>query len=267
VRTRAGRGRRRRPSLRVLGLAAIVVLMPAVPAAAEISWRGGFETGTFSEWDTVQAKPGTATVVTSPVRDGRYAARFRVGPGDNPLRCSCGERAELVKHTGEKPGTSSVWAWSAFFPAEFAVRPGKRVVFTQWHDFGAGHPAPVVIRVVSSGGEDRLGLGVQGGPTAHPVVREWTFGRLQRGRWYDFVARFHWAADASGSVELMIDGAWVVPKTTTPTLFVENGAKGVYLKQGVYRATPWSQTTSAYLDATRRGTTLSDVLGPSSPDG
>jgi Polysaccharide lyase len=257
---RGCRRRRRRPSLRVFGLVAIAVLVSALPASAGVTWRGGFESGTFSEWDTLQAKPGGATIVTAPVREGRYAARFRVGSGDNPLRCSCGERAELVKHAGEKPGTTSVWAWSAYFPPEFAVRPGKRVVFTQWHDYGAGHPAPVVVRVVSVNGEDRLGLGVLGGPVAQPIGRDWTFGRLERGRWYDFVARIRWASDATGSIELMIDGAWVVPRTSTPTLFVENGAKGVYVKQGVYRATPWSQTTVAYLDGMRRGDTLADVL-------
>jgi hypothetical protein len=167
-----------------------------------------------------------------------------------------------VKHTGERPGSTSVWAWSAFFPAEFAVRPGRRVVFTQWHDYSSGHPAPVVVRVVSGGGQERFALGVQGGRTANPVVREWTLERIQRGRWYDFVARFRWAPDGTGSIELMMNGSWVVPKTYTPTLYLENAAKGVYLKQGVYRATPWSETTVAYIDGIRRGRTLADVLGP-----
>jgi hypothetical protein len=242
-----------------LGAVAVVLVALSVPASAAILWRGGFESGNFSEWDAVQAVPGGARVVATPTRDGRFAARFEVGPGDNPLRCSCGERAELVKHTGEKPGTTSVWAWSVYFPAEFAVRPGRRVVFTQWHDYGSGHPAPVVVRVVSTGGQDRLGLGVTGGRTASPVVRDWLFGPVQRGRWYDFVARLRWAPDSTGSVELMIDGSWVIPKTSTPTLFVENAARGVYLKQGAYRAVPWSGTTVAYVDGTRRGQTLADV--------
>jgi hypothetical protein len=40
---------------------------------------------------------------------------------------------------------------------------------------------------------------------------------------------------------------------------VENAARGVYLKQGAYRAVPWSGTTVAYVDGTRRGQTLADV--------
>ncbi|MGH7717420.1 MAG: hypothetical protein ACREON_01065 [Gemmatimonadaceae bacterium] len=50
-------------------------------------------------------------------------------------------------------------------------------------------------------------------------------------------------------MQLMIDGTWVVPRTSAPTLFVENAAKGVYLKQGLYRAAVWSGTSVAYLDA------------------
>jgi hypothetical protein len=255
----AGHVRPRRGLRAGAAVLAIAALAASSSAQAEIVWRGGFETAGLSEWDAVQALPGRAVVVAAPVRDGLYSARFEVRSGDNPLQCACGERAELVKRTGERPGTVSAWAWSVFFPAEFAVRPGKRVVFTQWHDFGSGHPAPVVVRVVSVGGEERFSLGVQGGRTATPVVREWTLGRVERGRWYDFVVLVRWASDRSGYVQLMIDGSWVVGKTFTPTLYVENAAQGVYLKQGLYRATPWSETTVAYLDRTRRGVTLSDV--------
>jgi hypothetical protein len=246
----------------ILLLTTVVLAVPAA-APAEILWRGGFETGNFSEWDALQAVPGGAGVVSTRVRDGAYAARFEVGPGDNPLPCACGERAELVERTGETPGTVSSWAWSVYFPAEFAVKSGGRIVFTQWHDYDAGlpgHPAPVVLRVLSVNGEERFSLGVRGGPVTNPVARDWTLGRVERGRWYDLVARLRWASDGSGYVQLMIDGTWVVPRTYTPTLFAENAAKGVYLKQGLYRATAWSQTSVAYLDATRRGRYLSDVL-------
>jgi hypothetical protein len=255
-------GRRRAVSGVILVLTAAFLVAP-VSAQAEILWRGGFETGSFSEWDALQAVPGGARIVSAPARDGAYAARFEVGPGDNPLPCACGERAELLERTNEKPGTVSSWAWSVYFPAEFAVKPGGRIVFTQWHDYDQGlpgHPAPVVLRVLSVGGEERFSLGVRGGPVTNPVARDWTLGQVQRERWYDIVARIRWASDGSGYVQLMIDGTWVVPRTSTPTLFAENAAKGVYLKQGLYRATAWSGTSVAYLDATRRGRYLSDVL-------
>ncbi|MGH7717419.1 MAG: hypothetical protein ACREON_01060 [Gemmatimonadaceae bacterium] len=77
------------------------------------------------------------------------------------------ERAELLERTNEKPGTVSSWAWSVYFPAEFAVKPGGRIVFTQWHDYDQGlpgHPAPVVLRVLGVGGEERFSLGVRVGP-------------------------------------------------------------------------------------------------------
>jgi hypothetical protein len=238
------------------------VLSASVPAQAEILWQGGFETGDFSEWDAMQVLPGRATIVADPVRSGGYAARFELRAGDNPLPCACGERTELVERSNELPGTVSSWAWSVYFPAEFAVRPGGRVVFTQWHDYDAGyapHPAPVVVRVLNVGGQDRFSLGVRGGPIARPVARDWTLKTIERGRWHDLAVRIRWAPDGRGYIELMIDGSWVVPRTYTPTLFAENASKGVYFKQGLYRATPTSETTVAYLDATRRGRYFSDV--------
>jgi hypothetical protein len=238
------------------------VLSVSVPAQAEILWQGGFETGDFSEWDAMQVLPGRATIVADPVRSGGYAARFELRAGDNPLPCACGERTELVERSNELPGTVSSWAWSVYFPAEFAVRPGGRVVFTQWHDYDAGyppHPAPVVVRVLNVGGQDRFSLGVRGGPIARPVARDWTLKTIERGRWHDLAVRIRWAPDGRGYIELMIDGSWVVPRTYTPTLFAENASKGVYFKQGLYRATPTSETTVAYLDATRRGRYFSDV--------
>lgn len=253
-----------RPGLgRVFVILAVAVLASAVVAHAAITWRGGFETGNLSEWDKANALPGRITVVSDTVRHGVYAGRFEVRAGDNPLPwCECGERAEVVKHTrAELPGTVSWWAWSAYFPAEFAVRPGGRIVFSQWHDYGSGHPPPVVIRVESVGGVERFAMRVMGGRTAAPVIREWALQRVERGRWYDFVAGFRWASDSSGWAQLMINGSWVVGKTFTPTLYRENGAQGVYLNQGLYRATPWSEASVAYLDGTRRGQTLADIQG------
>jgi hypothetical protein len=169
---------------RVFAVVAVAFLASAVVAEAAITWRGGFETGNLSEWDKANALPGRVTVVTDPVREGVYAGRFEVRPGDNPLPwCECGERAEVVKHTRvELPGTVSWWAWSAYFPAEFAVRPGGRIVFSQWHDYGSGHPVPVVIRVESVGGVERFAIRVMGGRIATPVIREWALQRVERGR-------------------------------------------------------------------------------------
>src|SRR5262245_50565999 len=67
----------------------------AISAPAAVIWRGDYETGDFSQWGPfhVQAVPGGATIVTSPVRQGSYAARFVVRPGDRPIDSA--ERAEV----------------------------------------------------------------------------------------------------------------------------------------------------------------------------
>src|SRR5262245_3931455 len=104
----APRRRLRRAAWRLAGLAAIcstTASAVALSAPAALDWQGDFETGDFGQWGDfhVQAVAGGATIVTSPVRQGSYAARFVVKPGDTPIDPA--ERAEVYTTTGENEGT------------------------------------------------------------------------------------------------------------------------------------------------------------------
>src|SRR5437773_7048886 len=119
-------------------------------AHAIIIKRLDYETGSFSQWTAVQAVVGGARIVRSPVHQGRFAARFVVRPGDNPIRAT-GERAEVYTNTGEGEGTESWWAWSTYFPTGF--RPNRNStwnVFTQWHQSGNMCSPPVAFEVNTS---------------------------------------------------------------------------------------------------------------------
>jgi Polysaccharide lyase len=82
---------------------------------------------------------------------------------------------------------------------------------------------------------------------------------LRLDHWYDFVVHVRWSSKPSlGFVEVWIDGARVLPRIATPTLYEGQGA---YLKQGFYRA-PSPLTTTVY----HAGTRVSDRrLGPPRP--
>ena len=77
--------------LTALVLAGLILghVVSATASSASIGWRGDYETGDFGQWTFgVQEKtPSRATIVTSvggaPPRQGQYAARFEVDPGDN----------------------------------------------------------------------------------------------------------------------------------------------------------------------------------------
>ena len=52
-------------------------------ARATVLWRGGFETGDLGQWYVPSNNPERRTIVRDPVREGSYAARIEIRPGDN----------------------------------------------------------------------------------------------------------------------------------------------------------------------------------------
>ena len=88
------------PLLTGIAVCAAAILCAAQPADAIITVRSlDYETGNFGQWAGVNAIRGRATIVRSPRHQGRYAARFVVRPGDNPLPGASGERAEAYAWT------------------------------------------------------------------------------------------------------------------------------------------------------------------------
>lgn len=217
---------------------ALVVVALVVPAAdARVLLRLNYETGNFRQWTALQALPGRAAIVRSPTRQGRFAARFVVRPGDDPIG-STGERSEVFAFTGEGEGSNSWWAWSTYFPRGFRPNPGTWNVFTQWHHTGPVCPPPVNFLVDGSARPARLLLHVRGG-SLNPVTceasfdRRWGFARLRRGRWYDFRFHVRWSSNpAGGLVALWVNGRRVLRRAGIPTLYP---GQGVYVKQGFYR--------------------------------
>jgi hypothetical protein len=221
-------------------------------ADAAILQRLNYESGNLRQWSQVQALPGRVSVVRTPVRQGRFAARFVVRPGDDPINSS-GERAEVAAATGEVEGTTSWWAWSTLFPGAFRAT-GRWNVFTQWHHTGTTCPPPVSFEVDASVQPARLVLHVRGGAfdpvTCHPAAeRRWSFAPLRRGRWYDIRFHVRWSANpAVGLVALRVNGRQVVRATRIATLYP---GQAVYVKQGYYRS-PAGFSTFVLHDAMRR---------------
>src|SRR6266700_2295445 len=78
---------------------AAILLLPAAPVAAEILWRGDFETG-----------------MTEPVREGKYALRIE---GTNAARKGKLDRIEFQhqpKPPGTAEGTERYFGWSVYVP-------------------------------------------------------------------------------------------------------------------------------------------------------
>jgi hypothetical protein len=78
-------------------IALVVSVAGASAGAGGSSWGADYETGDLSQWLAFQARDASrVTIETSVVRQGHYAARFEVHPGDNNVASSgAGERAEV----------------------------------------------------------------------------------------------------------------------------------------------------------------------------
>jgi hypothetical protein len=172
----------------------------------------------------------------------RRALQVAVKPGDSPTRS--GERTEMVYDQASSlgyEGRTVTYEWSTRFPSGFGYVDGQTWnIFAQFHETAADgcHPnlalqinakkSPPVLRLQTRGGAlDPATCDAQLSPS-------WDFAPLQFDRWYDFTLRVRWSADPTvGFVELSVNGAPVVTRKSTPTLYP---GQGVYFKQGFYRA-------------------------------
>jgi Polysaccharide lyase len=243
------------PQILVL-LAALAAVSAGAPSAeAVILKRLDYESGNFRQWAGVDALKGRATVVRSPVRQGRYAARFVVKPGDNPLPGATGERAEAFAWTNESEGKESWWKWSTYFPTGFHPNAGSSWnVFTQWHQTAHTCPSPIAFEVNAYSSPAKLRLHLYGGninlsTCRTSVTRTWNFATLRRNRWFTFLFHVKWSADKSvGFVQLWVNGRLAIKKTHAPTLY---SGQGVSVRQGFYRGES-KRTTVIYHDGLRR---------------
>jgi hypothetical protein len=214
--------------------------------------RLDYETGTLKQWTYIQAMPGRITIVNSPRRQGRFAARFVVRHGDRPVS-GTGERTEVLGVTHEHRGTNSWWAWSTYFPSSFNPVHGTWNDFMQWHQTHDRCPPPLVFYVNTERSPARLMMKSRGGRLNGTTCkasssRRFTIARFNESHWYDFKLHIRWSPyRAYGHLHLWVNGRSVV-RAARPTLY---RGQGVYVKQGFYRA-PSSRTSVVFHDGLRR---------------
>jgi hypothetical protein len=239
---------------------------PTLGADVPLRWTGNFDSGTFKQWARTSFVPGDVKIVHSVRRQGRYAARFVVRPGDRPF--GGGERSEVAasqNQTAGYGGMSAFYGWSTYFPQDFNPIRDSWNIFAQWHSTGSWPcgPGPNVdfnARLLKGWRRPRYEIRVNGGEigtncqaSASKVFR---LGPIAQRKWNDFVLHVKWsAAHQIGYIEAWINGRRVVPPTHTSTLYRHRGAQ---LQFGLYRG-PGEHTSKLFQDAMRRGPTYASV--------
>jgi hypothetical protein len=237
---------------------------PPPPAPAPSApFRGDWETGTWTPWTNLQTVIGAPVenqfgVVTSPARQGVFAARFTVNPGD-VYNGTSGERSEVIWSTAKEVEGSDYWyAWSTMFATNW-VSP-EWGIFLQWHS-----DLPFVPPLAFTVFGERIVLSTNTGVMDGVDRRRYytVLGSLDRGSWHDFVMHVHWSAtNGSMSVWHRLGGTGAftnVLDVAAPTLQIQDGfISPNYQKEGLYRA-PAAFANTLYQDGYVRSSTVNDV--------
>jgi hypothetical protein len=214
--------------------------------STSLPWHGDFETGDLSQWETWQeVAPDRITVTQNPVRQGSYAARFEVKPGDNIGDTPT--RAELATDLHEQEGEERYYRWYTYFPESFPTNyPNSFITFTQWR---AKDESDSYSSFMVWGNQIEL---------RHDGTRWAT--TLTKGVWHKFVYHVKWSPDPNvGFNELWYDDELVVPKVRTSTRAGSPGAAvGNYVKQGLYKSDD-IPTAVLYQDGFTAGTSFAEV--------
>lgn len=243
----------------LVAVAATVLVFGGRAPAASATFVGDYETGDFSQWPICQdvavgsvpcagAALGehSMRVQTDVVRQGRYAARYELRPGERAAGPCCGHRAEVSGDdaTAAGEGAERWYRWSFQPDAQFPADQGWTVL-GQWHADADGSPPVAINAGPTNVGTDRWGIVVstweapgQRGPTYTP----WS-APVTRGVWSDLTLHIMWSTrDDVGFIEFWLDG---VPQTFTAepcagqtrcmVRTLMPGGGGIYYKQGYYR--------------------------------
>jgi fibronectin type 3 domain-containing protein len=241
-------------------------------------WSGDFETGNLSQWSLNQScvgptPPAGVTVVTSPVRSGKYATAFTVADTSTSANCpyvpTATPRAQLVGPALFNPGDDRYIAFSTYFPAGFPAT-------TDWFQIGEIYGPPF-------GGSPSMGIGLTGNrltldrdPT-HNWDNIWTASTdIAKGTgWEDLVLHVKFSTDPSvGFVELWRNGVRQTFNDGSQRIYYDTLVPGVnwdgsspnrlYINQ--YRSSKTLMgTVTLYHDDARVGTTYASVAGTSTP--
>ncbi len=251
-------------------------------AGDRVSFAGDWEAGLRGpgNWKNLQiVEADRFQQVTDMVRQGRYAVRVEVRPGDDPIQSS-GERAEALVMTdsagkpineGEQSGTQ-FYAFSVRLEPDWQApetdRSSAWAIVFQLHGPDQLKASPSVAVSV----QNEFNIAIYGGDLdAGARHRHYPLSKssLAPGSWVDLVLKVKFAKDATGTVEVWrrdegeSEFSQVLSLADVPTLQYRSSLGGVgphYWKHGLYRSKQKSITNVLWLDGLTRGDSFDAVV-------
>jgi len=247
-------------------------------------FKGGFETGDEHQWQELHYnkklnKNKQFSIVTSPVRDGKDAAKMIVNNGDE-FEQTGGERCDLKRPSlyDENESDEYWYAWSTFFPKGWQAPKGW-FILADWHSnyedvcqllqLEVTTDNALLARVLTgdvSGYQCFKGKGTAF--TTDKVIAK----ELKINTWNDFIIHVKWTTQASGIIEIFHkteDQAHftkVLNLRNIPTLQYQkdiNNPASPYFKLAHYRSGKNTHTSILYHDGFRQGKTKQSIVSGS----
>lgn len=201
-----------------------------------------FETGDITQLRTQKAQPDSLTLVTSPVRAGKYAVRTLLRATDPEV--NGGQRAEFsdsAKDTKIEMEKEYWYGLSIYIPNDFVAPTKTNAVLFQWHTQQGG-PSPVL--AIRAMGENWL-------ITTNATEKKRVLAKMpfEKDRWTDWVVHAHWSAEKKGFWTIWKEGVEVVNERDIVTQYPE--ALGPYAKFGQYHSVGEVPRNVVYFDEYR----------------
>jgi hypothetical protein len=187
-------------------------------------WRPG-------DHGTGRVAPGAVVLSDERARSGRRSARITVREGDVAQVGDSGqanERAELDSGKHRLLGQDVWCGFALLVPPQFPIT-GTRLVLAQWKQSGL-EGSPLIAQRYQGG---RHYLTIRDLATRGSWRATFELPAIVPGRWVDLVWHVRFATDATGLVEIWMDGKHVVrcPGATASP----GGEAAFYHKVGLYR--------------------------------
>lgn len=207
-----------------------------------------FESETISDvlWQTDGGENCNISIVSSPTRNGHFAAQFKAA---KKARCELvphtirGRFGSLKRKIFREPYQQDRWYIFSTYLDEPWERHKTNEVLAQWHASPdpiiaseEGRGPPLALRVIDNYFRISYGWDAKFRSTEKHIAKYtlW-YAPLETGKWIDWVFQVRWSYEDDGLVRVWRNKELIVDYAG-PNAY--NDLRGVYLKLGIYHPRP-----------------------------